>query len=97
MDLVSSTLQSIALNFVSGSVYQMMRGGTIVTTFMFSVLLLNMKALKRQWVGSILTVGGILIVGISNYMYLTESSTSTSKNSVHYFLFMFYKLQDLFC
>lgn len=72
MDLVSSTLQSIALNFVAGSVYQMMRGGTIVTTFFFSVILLKMKALRRQWVGSILTVIGILIIGISNYIYTNQ-------------------------
>ena len=72
MDLVSSTLQSIALNFVAGSVYQMMRGGTIVTTFFFSVILLKMKALRRQWVGSILTVIGILIIGISNYVYTNQ-------------------------
>ena len=72
MDLVSSTLQSIALNFVAGSVYQMMRGGTIVTTFFFSVVLLKMKALRRQWVGSILTVIGILIIGISNYVYTNQ-------------------------
>ena len=62
MDLVASTMQSVALNFVAASVYQMMRGGTIVTTFLFSVLLLRMKALRRQWIGSMLTVVGILIM-----------------------------------
>ena len=42
-DFVTSTLQYIALNFIPGSVYQMMRGGTIVTTFIFSIVFLKSK------------------------------------------------------
>ena len=82
MDLVASTMQSVALNFVAASVYQMMRGGTIVTTFLFSVLLLRMKALRRQWIGSMLTVVGILIIGVSHYIYSSSSSISTGENNV---------------
>ena len=42
-DFITSTLHYIALNFVSGSIYQMMRGGTIVTTFVFSITILKIK------------------------------------------------------
>ncbi len=42
-DFVTSTLKYIALNFIPGSVYQMMRGGTIVTTFLFSIIFLKIK------------------------------------------------------
>lgn len=42
-DFVTSTLQYIALNFIPGSVYQMMRGGTIITTFIFSIVFLRAK------------------------------------------------------
>ena len=42
-DLITSTLQYIALNFIPGSVYQMMRGGAIVTTFIFSICFLKVK------------------------------------------------------
>jgi drug/metabolite transporter (DMT)-like permease len=42
-DFITSTMQYIALNFISGSVYQMMRGGTIITTFIFSIIFLKAK------------------------------------------------------
>ncbi len=42
-DLIISSLDFFALNYVPGSAYQMMRGGTIVATFVFSILILNKK------------------------------------------------------
>lgn len=65
-DLVTSTLQYVALNFISGSVYQMMRGGTIATTFMFSVFFLKAKVLRHQLIGSLLALVGVVIVGMAN-------------------------------
>ncbi len=76
-DLVTSTLQYIALNFVAGSVYQMMKGGAIVTTFLFSIIFLKMKAKRSQFLGSALAMIGILIVGASS---LAFSSSSNSNN-----------------
>ena len=43
LDLVSSTLLFMSLNFVSASAYQMLRGGAIVTTFFYSIVLLKQK------------------------------------------------------
>lgn len=40
-DFIASTLQCIALNFISGSVYQMIRGGTIITTAICSKIILK--------------------------------------------------------
>lgn len=44
MDIIAVTVQGIALNFIPASSYQMMRGGSIATTFFFSVVYLKMKA-----------------------------------------------------
>jgi drug/metabolite transporter (DMT)-like permease len=68
-DLLTSTMQFIAFNFISASAYQMMKGGSIITTFIFSVTFLKMPILRRQLVGSILAFIGIFIVGLANTIF----------------------------
>lgn len=75
-DFVTSTLQYISLNFISGSVYQMMRGGTIVTTFIFSIVFLKAKVKKSQIGGCILAFAGVTIVGLSNMVFSSSDSGS---------------------
>lgn len=73
-DLITSTLQYVALNFIPGSVYQMMRGGTIVTTFIMSILFLKTKVKKHQIIGSSFALLGVFIVGLSNMIFSDPSS-----------------------
>jgi drug/metabolite transporter (DMT)-like permease len=75
-DVFASTMQCIALNFVSGSVYQMMRGGTIATTFLFTVIYLKQKGHKNQMFGSGFAILGVLIVGAANLIYSVSSDGS---------------------
>lgn len=82
-DVFASTMQCIALNFISGSAYQMMRGGTIATTFLFTIIYLKQKAHKNQIVGSGLAVIGVLIVGAANLIY--SATSSGSENTVKCF------------
>jgi drug/metabolite transporter (DMT)-like permease len=77
-DCLASTLQYIALNFIPGSVYQMMRGGTIVVTFLLSIVFLKVKVQKYQIVGSCLAFIGVFVVGLSNLIYSSSSSSSSS-------------------
>lgn len=72
-DLISSTLQYTSLNFVSASIYQMMRGGTIVTTFIFSICFLKLKIKNYQIVGALMALLGCIIVGVNN-MISTEKA-----------------------
>jgi drug/metabolite transporter (DMT)-like permease len=74
-DLITSTLQYVALNFIPGSVYQMMRGGSIVSTFIFSIIFLQMKAKRNQIFGSCLALLGVFIVGLSNMIFSGSSSS----------------------
>lgn len=76
-NMIANTFQNIALNFISGSVYQMTRGGTIATTFFFSRCYLRLVPKKHQKVGSALALFGVLVVGLSNLLY----SRASSKNS----------------
>lgn len=68
-DFITSTLQYVALNFISGSVYQMMRGGAIVTTFIFSIFFLKIRVMKNQVLGAALALFGVMIVGLSNMVF----------------------------
>jgi len=74
-DFITTTLHYIALNFVAGSVYQMLRGGTIITTFILSILLLNINVQRKQIAGSSLAFVGILIVGTSTITFSSSSSS----------------------
>jgi drug/metabolite transporter (DMT)-like permease len=94
-DLVTSTLQYVALNFVAGSVYQMMRGGAIVTTFIFSIIFLKMKAQRNQVAGSALALVGVLIVGASSLIFSSASSSGT--DPVSFLLCRACKSSDTFC
>lgn len=85
-DLVTSTLQYVALNFVAGSVYQMMRGGAIVTTFLFSIVFLKMKAQKNQVAGSALALIGVFIVGASSLIFSKSSGSGSDMQVVGYIL-----------
>ena len=73
-DFITSTLQYIALNFIPGSVYQMMRGGTIITTFFFSICFLRIRVEKNQILGAALAFIGVFIVGVSNKYFSSGSS-----------------------
>ncbi len=77
-DLISSTLQYIALNFISSSSYQMLRGGTIVTTYIFSKYLLRARMKRHQTAGAIVALVGILIVGGSNSLFSISGGSDES-------------------
>lgn len=81
LDFVSATLLHFALNFISPSVYQMMRGGNVIATFIMSILLLNIKIKKVQVLGSSLALLGIMIVGASNILF-SDSSNGDSPSMV---------------
>jgi drug/metabolite transporter (DMT)-like permease len=74
-DLLTSTMQFVAFNFISASAYQMMKGGSIITTFIFSVTFLKLPILRRQLAGSILAFIGIFIVGLANTIFTSQTSS----------------------
>lgn len=73
-DTIATLMQGIALNFVPASSYQMMRGGTIATTFLFSYLYLKMKMKRHHIFGVVLAIFGILVIGSNSLIFSTSSS-----------------------
>lgn len=64
----------IALNFIPASVYQMLKGGGLITTAIFSYLLLKKKIKRNHISGCILALVGVTIVGGAN-LYFSDSSS----------------------
>lgn len=62
MDLLSSALAYISLNLISGSVWQISRGGVIITTAIFSRFCLSKKFTKASVLGCSLAFIGITLV-----------------------------------
>ena len=91
-DFMTSTMQFVALNFISGSAYQLFRGGAIVTTYLFSVLLFKQKVKKPQVFGTIIAMAGMIVIGIANIIY----ASPTESNGVYDCIFRCCKLLDIF-
>jgi drug/metabolite transporter (DMT)-like permease len=73
-DVINSTLSYIALNFITGSVWQMFRGGSIVATFVLSICFLKMKVKLNHIIGCALALVGILIVGATGLLFSDEGA-----------------------
>lgn len=58
----------------------MMRGGSIVTTFIFSIIFLKIKVMKNQIVGAGLALFGVMIVGFSNMIF--SAGSENDQNAV---------------
>lgn len=64
MDLLASVLAYISLNLISGSVWQISRGGTIIATAIFSKLCFRKNFTKSSILGCTLAFIGITLVQI---------------------------------
>jgi drug/metabolite transporter (DMT)-like permease len=61
-------LQYMGLAFISGSTYMMFKGASIVTTAIFSRILVKMVIQKRHLAGCGLAILGLTIVGASGFL-----------------------------
>ena len=81
MDLLSSMLAYISLNLISGSVWQISRGGVIITTAIFSRIFLSKKLTKAAIVGCSLTFIGITLVQVFEVLLSSEKESSSGDSS----------------
>lgn len=62
MDFLASAMAYVSLNLIAGSVWQISRGGVIITTAIFSRICLSKKLTKSALLGCILSFTGITLV-----------------------------------
>ena len=84
LDIIANFGYFTALNFLSGSVYQMLRGGILITTYLCSYFFLNAKFKKIKTVGCIVIMTGLVLVGVINLLYSTESASQQQYTLIGY-------------
>lgn len=79
-DLFGTTLGAIGLLYVSASVWQMLRGSLIIFTGILSRIFLQRKLWPIHWLGMVVTMCGLVLVGLSSV--LRENHHGVSKGKV---------------
>lgn len=75
-DIVATALCAVGMLYIPASVWQMLRGSSIVFACIFSILFLNRKMYVFNWLGLGLCVIGVCMVGIASVMGDKGSSSS---------------------
>ena len=73
-DILSSSISSIGLTFLASSIYQMFRGATIIFTCIASIIILKQKYYRHHFLGIVIVIIGLLIVGLNATIYGNSSS-----------------------
>ena len=76
-DLVGTSLAGIGLLFVSASVSQLLRGGIIIFSGILSVLFLKRVLLPYRWIGMMVVLVGLVVIGIYSF-FVSESSQNSN-------------------
>eukprot|EP00933_Yihiella_yeosuensis_P066366 TRINITY_DN70615_c0_g1_i1.p1 TRINITY_DN70615_c0_g1~~TRINITY_DN70615_c0_g1_i1.p1 ORF type:complete len:425 (-),score=42.86 TRINITY_DN70615_c0_g1_i1:60-1334(-) len=75
-DLAATALACTGIMFIPASVWQMLRGATIIFATLFSITFLKKKMLCFNWIGVLICVVGVTIVGLASILG-TESESGT--------------------
>jgi drug/metabolite transporter (DMT)-like permease len=75
-DFTASTTCNIALTMTSASVYQMLRGSTVLFIAVFSHIFLQRRFFRHEYLGMIIVTSGLLVVGVSASLRKTTQEAS---------------------
>ncbi|XP_042301590.1 solute carrier family 35 member F6 [Sceloporus undulatus] len=67
-DMTGTSLMYVALNMTSASSFQMLRGAVIIFTGLLSVAFLGRKLALSQWLGILVTILGLVVVGLADLL-----------------------------
>ena len=77
-DFTASTTMYVGLTLTAASVYQMLRGATVLFTGLLSIAFLKRKFRTFEWLGMFLVTGGLLCVGIASTVFSHGNSSGTN-------------------
>ncbi|XP_077567074.1 solute carrier family 35 member F6 [Stigmatopora nigra] len=66
-DMLATSTMYVALNMTSASSFQMLRGAVIIFTGLLSVAFLGRRLKLSQWIGILITILGLIIVGLADF------------------------------
>ncbi|XP_077443441.1 solute carrier family 35 member F6 isoform X2 [Stigmatopora argus] len=66
-DMLATSTMYVALNMTSASSFQMLRGAVIIFTGLLSVAFLGRRLKLSQWIGILVTILGLIIVGLADF------------------------------
>lgn len=66
-DMTATSIMYVALNMTSASSFQMLRGAVIIFTGLLSVAFLGRRLAPSQWLGIVITILGLVIVGLADF------------------------------
>ncbi|XP_078237688.1 solute carrier family 35 member F6 isoform X2 [Pogona vitticeps] len=67
-DMTGTSLMYVALNMTSASSFQMLRGAVVIFTGLLSVAFLGRKLGVSQWLGIVITILGLVVVGLADLL-----------------------------
>lgn len=79
-DLTATTLLNVGLIYTPVSIYQMTRGSIVLFVAILSVLFLNRKITKLEWISLIIVTLGVVIVGLSGSKASESDSAQAMTN-----------------
>ncbi|XP_062324319.1 solute carrier family 35 member F6 isoform X1 [Osmerus eperlanus] len=66
-DMTATSIMYVALNMTSASSFQMLRGAVIIFTGLLSVAFLGRRLVVSQWLGILITILGLVVVGLADF------------------------------
>lgn len=76
-DFTATTISYIALNWLSPSIYQMLRGALVIITATLSKFFLKRILYKHNYIGISSVFVGVVLVGVSGFVIADNSSDVT--------------------
>lgn len=86
-DLLGTTCLNFALALMPASIFQMLRGGIVIVTTIFTIVFLKRKPKNFQWLGVGVVFLGVFLVGLSSQLETSSSSNQTSYFGIFLVLF----------
>ncbi|XP_062505783.1 solute carrier family 35 member F6-like [Corticium candelabrum] len=77
-DMTSFSMMVVGLTMTYASSFQMLRGAVIVFTGLLSVAFLQNRLFLHHWIGMILVVAGLAVIGVGDALFSNETGVAGS-------------------